>query len=202
MAVTPVDIANMAMALLTEASIDSLDDDDRAARLLNTHFDTTREAELMKRDWVFAILSVDVVPTVTGAWPYGFAYELPSDCLRLLPMTWNGDPDADEIDYRREGDTVITAAGGTRRIRYIGNLIDPGDWDALFTQVLAAALAIKIAHPLTGKAGMVDAARQAYADAMRDAVRVNAIQKRGRQTRGTWAQARGDDSGFCYGGGW
>lgn len=208
MAVTPVDIANQALALLTEASIDSLDDDDRAARLLNTHFDTAREAELMKRDWVFAILSADIEPAETGASPYGYAYELPADCLRTLPLTWNGDPDADEIDARREGDTLLTTCGGIRRIRYIGNLVDPGDWDALFTQVLAAALAMKVAHALTGKAAMIDVARQAYAEAIRDAVRVNAIQKRGRETRGTWAQARGDGGGYCgnararHGGGW
>jgi hypothetical protein len=202
MAVTPLDIANQALALLTEAPIDSLDDDDRAARLLNTHFDTTREAELLKRDWVFAILSSNIDPAETGVSPYGYSYALPSDCLRLLPLTWNGDPDADEIDYRRENDTVLTTYGGARNIRYIGNLVDPGDWDALFTQVFAAALAIKVAHALTGKAAMIDVARQAYADAVRDAIRVNAIQKRGRETRGTWAQARGDYQGYGYGGGW
>ncbi|MER9854165.1 MULTISPECIES: hypothetical protein [unclassified Mesorhizobium] len=48
MAITPLDIANMALAVLDEAPIDSLDQDVKAARLLNLHFDLAREAELTK----------------------------------------------------------------------------------------------------------------------------------------------------------
>ena len=56
MAITPLDIANMALAVLDEAPIDSLDQDVKPARLLNLHFDFAREAELTRHAWVFAIL--------------------------------------------------------------------------------------------------------------------------------------------------
>ena len=48
MAITPLDIANMALAVLDEAPIDSLDPDVKPARLLNLHFDLAREAELTR----------------------------------------------------------------------------------------------------------------------------------------------------------
>lgn len=191
MAVTPTDIANMATALLTEAPIDSLDEDSKIARLLNVHFDTTREAELLKREWVFAIFSQDIAAEETGRRHYTHSYTLPADCLRPLGLMLYDDPDGIEIDWRREGDTLLTRCGGTRTLRYIANLIDPGDWDALFTEVLSAALAIKVAHALTGKAGMVEIAQAAYDRAVSQAGRVNSVQKRGQTAYATWDQLRG-----------
>jgi hypothetical protein len=41
MPVTPEYIANMALGVLDEAPIDSLDEDSKAARLINLHFDVT-----------------------------------------------------------------------------------------------------------------------------------------------------------------
>ncbi|TIO46843.1 MAG: hypothetical protein E5Y00_32665, partial [Mesorhizobium sp.] len=78
MAITPLDIANMALAVLDEAPIDSLDQDVKAARLLNLHFDLTREGELAKHAWVFAILSALVPGSDSGSGDctLNYAYEL------------------------------------------------------------------------------------------------------------------------------
>ena len=72
-------------------------------------------------------------------------------------------------------------------------MTDPNDWDALFTEVLVAALAIKIAHPLTHKAGMIDIARSAYDRALEAAFTANAIQRGGRFYTASWARQRGDN---------
>ena len=177
--VTPTDIANMALGLLTEAPIDSLDDDDRSARMLRLHYETTRAAELLKRVWAFAILTAEVDGVETGDPAYPYSFTLPANCLRPLPPTHDGDPAGVALDFRAEGDALLMRTGGARRIRYIGNLIDPGDWNALFTEVFAAALAIKIAHSVTGKASMIEVAQGAYDRAVREARRVNAIIKMG-----------------------
>jgi len=185
-ALTPTDIANMALGILTEAPIDNLDEDSKAARLCNLHFETTREAALQKHAWVFAVKRVEVDPAETsGAWRW--AYEMPADALRILPVM-DGDI---EIDWTREGSQVLTHCGGTRVMRYVANIIDPNDWPAVFTEVLAAALAVKIAHPLTGKSNMVQMAKDAYSDAVREALRVNAIEKKGHCPRSSWIEARG-----------
>lgn len=195
MAITPEDIANMALAVLDEAPIDSLDQDVKAARLLNLHFDLTREAELTKYAWVCSILRASVVGTDTGTGDctLNWAYELPDDCLRPLPLTYNGEPDGVPISWRQEAGIIYSDQSSPRVIRYIANLTDPNDWDSLFTEVLVAALAIKIAHPLTHKASMIDIARSAYDRALEAAFAAQAIQRGGRLSTSSWAQQRGDN---------
>lgn len=195
MAITPLDVANMAIAILDEAPIDSLDQDIKAARLLNLHFDLTREAELTKYAWVFAILTatVDGTDTGTGDGTYNYAYELPADCLRPLPLTYDGEPSGVAISWRQEADIIYTDQSSPRIIRYVANLTDPNDWDALFTEVFIAALAIKIALPLTHKTGMLDLARAAYDRALDAAYTAQAIQRAGRLSTSSWASQRGDN---------
>ncbi|MER8793967.1 hypothetical protein NKH75_07130 [Mesorhizobium sp. M0984] len=194
MAIEPLDIANMVLAVFDEAPIDSLDQDVKAARLLNLHFDLTREAELTKYAWVFAILSasVDGTDTGTGDCTLNWAYELPADCLRPLPLTYNGEPDGVPISWRQEAGLIYSDQSSSLIIRYIANLTDPNDWDALFTEVLVGALAIKVAHPLTHKASMIDIARSAYDRALDAAFSAQAIQRGGRLSTSSWAMQRGD----------
>ncbi|TIQ93800.1 hypothetical protein [Mesorhizobium sp.] len=198
MAITPLDIANMALAVLDEAPIDSLDQDVKAARLLNLHFDLTREGELAKHAWVFAILSALMPGSDSGSGDctLNYAYELPADCIRPLPLTDTGEPGGVPISWRQEAGLVYSDQPGPLTIRYIANLTDPNDWDALFTEVLVAALAIKVAHPLTHKAGMIDIARAAYDRALDAAFSANAIQRGGRLYTGGWATQRGDLRSF------
>lgn len=195
MAITPLDIANMALAVLDEAPIDSLDQDVKAARLINLHFDLTREAELAKYAWVFAILSATVTGAESGSGDCTlvFAYELPADCLRPLPLTHNGEPDGVPVSWRQEAGLIYCDQPGPLVIRYVANLTDPNDWDALFTEVLVAALAIKVAHPLTHKSGMIDIARSAYDRALDAALAANAIQRGGRFYTASWGSQRGDN---------
>lgn len=193
MAITPLDIANMALGVLDEAPIDSLDQNVKAARLLNLHFDLAREAELTKCAWVFAILRATVAGSDTGGdCGLTFAYELPADCLRPLPLTHNGEPDGVPISWRQEAGLIYSDRSGPLTIRYVANLTDPNDWDALFTEVLVAALAIKVAHPLTHKSGMIDIARSAYDRALDAALSANAIQRGGRLYTASWSSQRGD----------
>ncbi|RWI44318.1 MAG: hypothetical protein EOQ93_31365 [Mesorhizobium sp.] len=198
MAITPLDIANMALAVLDEAPIDSLDQDVKAARLLNLHFDLTREGELAKHAWVFAILSALMPGSDSGSGDctLNYAYELPADCIRPLPLTDTGEPGGVPISWRQEAGLVYSDQPGPLTIRYIANLTDPNDWNALFTEVLVAALAIKVAHPLTHKAGMIDIARAAYDRALDAAFSANAIQRGGRLYTGGWATQRGDLRSF------
>jgi hypothetical protein len=196
MAITPLDIANMALAVLDEAPIDSLDQDVKAARLLNLHLDLTREAELTRYAWVFAILRATVAGDDTGdGSALNHAYELPGDCLRPLPLTLDGEPDGVPISWRQEAGLIYSDQPGPLTIRYVANLTDPNDWDALFTEVLVAALAIKLAHPLTHKSGMIDIARSAYDRALDAALTANAIQRGSRSYAGSWSMARGDTRG-------
>lgn len=194
MPVTPEMIANMALGVIDEAPIDSLDDDHKAARLCNLHYDLTREAELSKHVWNFAISSDEITGTdlETGPATLNWSYDLPADCLRVLPLTHNGEPHGVPISWRQEGSVILSDQDSPRKIRYIANLTDPDDWDALFTDVLVAALAVRIALPLTHKAGMLQLAQQAYDRALEAALQAHCFQRGENLYRGSWATARGD----------
>lgn len=194
-ALTPEDVANMALAILDEAEISSMEDDNMAARLLNRHFDITVEAELSKHAWVFAIFSEEVAGTDigTGSGTLNYAYEIPADALRVLPLTYDGEPAGIPIAWRQEAGLIYTDQSSPRIIRYIANLTDPNDWDALFTEVVVAALARKVALAITHKQSMADRAQQAYEAALSEAMRVNAVQVAGALYQASWASQRGDN---------
>lgn len=193
-ALTVEDVCNMALGILVEAPIASLDENTKAARLLNLHYETTRQAELVKQSWAFAIFRVEVdaetdAPTSDE---YGYAYTVPEDALRVLPLTDNGEPSAPRIPFKQEGGLILTNYTGPRLIRYIGNLTDPADWDPLFVEALAARLAMKIAMPLTNKTSVLQGAKVVYDEAIEAARRINSIVSSSVHSSRSWAEERGD----------
>lgn len=174
---TADDVANMAIALLNEAPISSLEDDVAAARLINVHYDVAREAELLKHAWAFATMTQTIVGVDTGVGTLRYAYDLPADCLRPLPLTENGEASGVPISWELRNGALYTDKAGPLTLRYIANITDPDDWDATFTDVLAAALAVRIAHALTHKLDMVQVARDAYQTAYLEAQRVNGLSR-------------------------
>jgi hypothetical protein len=193
-AVTVEDVANMSLGILVEAPIDSLDDNTKAGRLLNLHYETTRQSELMKNPWSFAIFRVELdaeddAPTGEA---YRYGYPVPEDALRVLPLTDTGEAEAARIPFKQEGGLILTNYSGPRLVRYIGNLTDPADWDPLFVEALAARLAMKIAMPLTNKPSVLQGAQVVYNEAISEARRVNSIMASSVYASQSWAAARGD----------
>lgn len=193
-AVTVEDVANMALGILVEAPIESLDEDNKAARLLNLHYETTRQSELMKQAWAFAIFRVELTkdPDAPTGSEYRYGYATPEDALRVLPLTDSGEASGVRIPWKQEGGLILTNYESPRLIRYIGNLTDPGDWNPLFVEALAARLAMKIAMPLTQKASILQGAKVVYDEAIAEARRINAIESSSVFTSQSWSEARGD----------
>jgi len=191
---TELDVANMALAVLDEAPIVSLEENCKAARLMKLHFDVTREAELMKHAWVFAISTGDLTGLDRGSgWgTLNWQYDVPADFLRMLPWTYDNELSGVPISWEQRDGKLYSDQSSPRSIRYISNVTDPDDWDATFTEVMVAALAIKVAHALTHKAGMIQIAQQAYQTALRQAQAANAVQRNAALYRGSWAYQRGD----------
>jgi hypothetical protein len=193
-ALAPVDVANMALGILVEAPINSLDEDNKAARLLSLHYETTRQSELMKQSWAFAIFRVelDAEDDAPTSDEYRYGYTIPDDALRVLPLTDSGEASGRRVPFKQEGTLILTNYSGPRLIRYIGNLTDPADWNSLFVEAFAARLAMKIAMPLTNKPSVLQGAQLVYNDAISEARRINAIEASSIQSSTSWAQERGD----------
>jgi hypothetical protein len=193
-ALTVEDVANMALGILVEAPIDTLDDDTKAARLLNLHYETTRQSELMKNPWAFAIFRAELDAALDAPTSdiYGYGYEVPTDALRVLPLTDTGEAEGARIPFKLEGGLILTNYSAPRLVRYIGNMTEPDDWDPLFVEALAARLAMKIARPLTNKPSVLQGAQLVYNEAISEARRVNSIVSSSVYASKSWAAERGD----------
>jgi len=194
MALTETDVANLAINVLDEAPIDDIADDVKAARLCKLHFAQTRQVELAKHDWAFAITSASLTGTDTGSGDgtLNWSYTVPSDCLRLFPLTYDGEPTGQPISWRQEGSVILSDQESPRIVRYVQDVDDPADWPPLFVDVFSSALAIKICVPLTHKQSMLDQAKAAYETALASALQMNAMRRQGNLYLGSWALARGD----------
>lgn len=193
-AVTVEDVANQALGILAEAPIENLDEDTKAARLLNLHFETTRQSELIKQAWSFAIFRTELTadPDAPVSSEYRYGYAVPEDALRVLPLTDTGEATGRIIPWKNEGGLILTNYSSPRLVRYIGNMTDPADWSPLFVEALAARLAMKIAIPLTQKPTFLTGAKNAYDEAIADARRMNAIEASSVPGSQSWSEARGD----------
>jgi hypothetical protein len=191
---TPEDIGNMALDLLTEGQIDSLDEDTKPARILNRWYEIVREGELMMNTWAFATIYGDETDftTDTGDGEFQYLYEVPDDFLRFAWLTQDGFPNGVPINHTLWADGIRTNFAGPIRMPYVANVTDPGDMDALFTKAFAASLAIPLAHGLTGKQSMVQTVMGYYDQWVAQARRINSIMKYGRTPTTGWQFERGD----------
>lgn len=171
------DICNLALDLLKEAPITSLSQDRPIARWMNRNFAVTRDSVLSKADWNCAIKRTTLPADGTApefGWTY--RYQRPSDCLRIIPLTYDGYPEGTPIKHKIEGNYILTDQSGPLKVRYVSRFEEYDSYPAPLIEAISAALAGKAAHWLTGKSNYVQIARQSYKDAMDDAWLVDAIE--------------------------
>lgn len=174
---TDTDICNMALDLLVEAPISSIEDNRPVARWLKRNFIVTRNALLSQADWNFAI-AIKSLPADSSAPPFGWSYRytLPGDCLRCLPVTDCGLVEGRPVMHEIIDGKVYTNAGAPLRIRYVRAVDDYSRYPAVFCEALAARLAMKLANWLTGKNSYIQIAEGMYRDAMSRAWLIDAIE--------------------------
>ena len=80
-------IVNRALIKLGAQRITSIDDDDKQARIAKELWDTTRDLELSSHPWTFAKSRAEL-PALAGtpSFGWGFAYQLPTDFLRMVEV--------------------------------------------------------------------------------------------------------------------
>lgn len=172
------DICNQALDLVKEAPIgDMLSDTTPKARWFQRNYATTRDALLAEHPWNFAVkyasLPVNAAAPVSR-WLYG--YQIPSDCLRLLPLQKDGYFEGALIAHEVNGQTIETDATAPLRVRYIRRVDAEGEFSPLFVKAFAAQLAMNIAHWITGKASALQIAQQVYETTMAKAKRIDGME--------------------------
>lgn len=179
-----VDICNRALTKLGEARITSLTDNLEPARVLNSLFEIVRDAELRSRVWRFAISRASLAALVaTPDWGFDYQYQMPSDCLRILQVgeyypgvSLTDYRNTDEAEWRIEGRKILTNLEAPLKIRYVASISDTGQWDAAFVEAFACRLAVESAEALTQSTSKRELAWEEYKQAIKMAVRANAIE--------------------------
>ena len=178
------EIVNAALTLLGEARVLSIDDNTKPAREAKAIYEIARRSLMSSYDWSFAKARAQLPALADApAFGYSYAYQIPTDCLRLVRV---GDfyMGADLTDYRGapteeftiEGRQILTDEGSPLNVVYISDVDSPSVFSAPFVACFAADLAQKLAEPLTQSESKRDMAMAAFKDALRSAIRANAIE--------------------------
>lgn len=163
MAVTSeTDICNLALGHLGEAPIESMDEDNLAARACALHYATTRDEVLRSHRWNFATRRAELSRLDdTPAFGWSYQYPLPTDCLRVVEFndTELGDVVSDE--FLIEGRNILTDSE-TAQIVYVRTETDVTKYDALFVKALALRLAVELSETIRGATSKTEQLTTAY----------------------------------------
>ncbi|UXN73377.1 hypothetical protein N8D56_21255 [Devosia sp. A8/3-2] len=182
----------MALDILKERPIASLNDARPTAEWLKRNFAVTRDACSAMANWNFATKRASIPAEVTvPAFGWSKAYTLPTDCLRLIALTYDGYDETNPIRHIVEGGAVLTNQSGPLPIRYVARVENYNVYSALFVEALSARLAFKMAHWVTGKTSYQQVAKGIYDRAMSDARLSDAIEgDQPRPADNDWIDAR------------
>ena len=170
-------IYNRALDHISEFPISSPQEPTAYARWLNRNYSSIVEAALRLDVWNFACrfaqVQEDAEPPVMR-WRRRF--KLPPFCVRVLQPTQDGYRNGYPLPYAVQGDYLLMNGTPTKGIEYIANLQNPGEWDSLFSELVAAQLAAGMAQRFTGKTSYLDRCVQLASEARDRASEINAFE--------------------------
>jgi len=178
-----VDICNEAMDLLGAATITSLTENSKEARLCNRNFNKVRDTVLRAHNWNIAVVRKQLAKdSESPAFGFTNQFTLPTDpyCLRVISLhTSNVDNDISPYDiqamFKIEGRKVLTDEG-TCRIIYIGRITDTEQYDSLLSSTIAYKLAAETAYAITGSTSVSQQMFSLYDRSLSEARSMDAIE--------------------------
>jgi hypothetical protein len=174
---TKVTIANRALDYVSENPLVSLSDAGPFARWINRNFTQTVRMTTREQPWNFArrlhLLQEDP-DRPPFRWRYRF--QLPHNTVRVLTPTADGSRRGKGLPHEVLGNFLMMNHGGPRPVEIIEYLEDPGQWDDLFAEVIAARLAVGMCKRFTGKRDYLSDMIQMANQALDTAVEVNAYE--------------------------
>lgn len=145
-----VAICNQALALLGDARINALTEDNERARTCAELYDDVRDAVLRGHPWNCAQERATLARLSDApAFGFDYAYQLPADCLRVLRLRYL------DQRFKVEGRRLLTDAGEAY-VLYIKRLTDP----TLIDPLLVKAIAAQLAHDMAPRLAKSESKRQ------------------------------------------
>jgi hypothetical protein len=169
------ELFNQSLQLIgDDAVIVTVNDNNKAARLCRTSYDTARRSVLQRHPWKFASdrVIVDVDTSEEPPFEYGSRYVLPGDYIRMITLNdeWFG-------NWTVEGGYILSNNGGPINLRYVKDITSLELFPPLFVDALVADLAKRIVYPLTQSNERMSMIEDAARLAIRYAKRANAIEQ-------------------------
>lgn len=158
---TPLQICNIALGHLGEASIITMGDNTPAAKACSLHYDLTRDEVLRAHRWNFAIGRDEL--TEEEAPPFGWnkRFALPADCLRSLEVNDSEEGDWITDKWVVEGRSILTNADSVRLV-YVRSIGDEALTDPLFARAFSVKLAAALSETIRGSTSKTGDLLQLY----------------------------------------
>ncbi len=176
---TRTQIANNALSYLSAGSIVNLNDDDAKARAINGIFDQAAKEVIRTHRWSCCIgraqlSQVSGDPLQNGNFGYAHAYQLPTDCLRILDI--NGEPWSEKAEFFDLNGRQLLADVGEVYLRYVRWEDDVSQWDTLLADVVSVKIAMKVARQITTDGISAEDLERLYRRRLEDARTVDAME--------------------------
>lgn len=149
---TVLGVWNLALDVIKSTPLQSQNDDDATARWLQRNYAHIRDVALRSYDWNFAREYHSLSKDATNPpFRWSYAYTLPPDWLRVLPVTELGARNGKPVPHEVIKNKVYTNHYSPLNVRLIVRVDNTGDWDPIFTEMVKASLALGMANKFTGK---------------------------------------------------
>ena len=149
MALSEVQICNLALGWLGAELITSLQDDNEGAKLCNANYASARDAVLESAQWSFAIQRRVLTPVVEEPeFTWGQKFLIPVNSIRILKVISNPSNPEVSTSWAKEGNFIVADQEKLYMI-YLARITDTALFTAQFTQALAQRLAADLAIPIT-----------------------------------------------------
>lgn len=158
---TELDVVNRALVKLGSTKITSLTADSKDARVMNNIVDPVRDRFLRSNPWNPAVdRAILAKDTVAPAWGFASRFILPADFLKLLNVESSGRVFSTgssshrtpplNIEYRLEGDYILTNESNSLNIRYVKRLTDMSRYTSDMLEALSTLYAVEACMSITG----------------------------------------------------
>ena len=175
---TKIDIWNLALDIVRETALQTTTESTPTARWLERNNSHAVEVTLRSYVWGFAKKRFEIAADATAPlFKWSYRYKIPAGAVRVLPVMSGG--------YRQGRPVPTEIVGGYIETDYAAPLpvtcimdksANPGEWDALFVEIVRCALAWGMANKFTGKSQFIDRAEKMLRAAQEKAEQIEAFE--------------------------
>lgn len=145
------DACNAALGRIGSFTIASIDENSSEARQCKRHFDRIRQSLLRDFDFNFSV-AWQVLSQISGgaAFDYDYAYQLPSDYLRII--SFDGVRAGTRQNMWKIANSRLytdDSSSDNAKLEYVRDVTDVTEWDSTFGEAFSWYLAAAIAPAIT-----------------------------------------------------